>query len=150
MPTGTDWIDMTEATYAGDLEVTEVWRRLSEDPGAVLIDVRTSAEWNYVGIPDLSSLGKQALLLPWQEFPAMTVNPEFTAQVAQSPIGQDTNIFLICRSGQRSRNAAAALTAAGYRNCFNVAAGFEGDKDPAGHRGTTNGWKVAGLPWIQG
>jgi rhodanese-related sulfurtransferase len=58
-------------------------------------------------------------------------------------------ILFICRSGGRSRAAAAALTAAGYRRCYNVAEGFEGNPDPERHRGKTGGWKAAGLPWVQ-
>jgi len=57
--------------YAGDVDVTETWRRLSEDPGAVLIDVRTTAEWNFVGLPDLSQLEKKVLRSEWKTFPSM-------------------------------------------------------------------------------
>jgi|TARA_B100002003_G_scaffold156004_1_gene144631 rhodanese-related sulfurtransferase len=136
--------------YAGDVDVGETWRRLSEDPNAVLIDVRTGAELNFVGLPDLSSLNKQVQCSEWKSLPGMVLNPDFQAGVEQAGIARDAAIFLICRSGQRSRDAAILLTAAGYQNCYNVAGGFEGDKDTAGHRSTVGGWKFAGLPWSQG
>jgi rhodanese-related sulfurtransferase len=136
--------------YAGDVDVTEAWRRLSEDPEAVLIDVRTTAEWNFVGLPDLSPLEKQVLQSEWKSFPSMALNPDFLAKVEQADIDKNAAVLLLCRSGQRSRDAAIRLTAAGYKNCYNVAGGFEGDKNAAGHRGTVGGWQFAGLPWIQG
>ncbi|MBT3372107.1 MAG: rhodanese-like domain-containing protein [Rhodospirillaceae bacterium] len=136
--------------YAGNIEVSEVWRRLSEDPNAVLIDVRTEAEWNYVGLPDLSSLGKQVLRIEWQFFPSAERNMDFQAQVEGSGIAKDAPIYLLCRSGVRSKNAAILLTAADFETCYNVAGGFEGDKGESGHRGTLGGWKFAGLPWVQG
>ena len=136
--------------YAGDVDVMEAWRRLSEDPEAVLIDVRTTAEWNFVGLPDLSPLEKQVLQSEWKSFPSMALNPDFLAEVEQADIDKNAAVLLLCRSGQRSRDAAIRLTAAGYKNCYNVAGGFEGDKNAAGHRGTVGGWQFAGLPWIQG
>ena len=136
--------------YAGDVDVTETWRRLLEDPDAVLIDVRTTAEWNFVGLPDLSPLEKQVLQSEWKSFPSMALNPDFLAEVEQADIDKNAAVLLLCRSGQRSRDAAIRLTAAGYKNCYNVAGGFEGDKNAAGHRGTVGGWQFAGLPWIQG
>ncbi len=136
--------------YAGDVDVTETWQRLSEDAQAVLIDVRTAAEWNFVGLPDLSSLDKQVQRSEWKAFPSMDRNPNFQQEVEQAGVAKDTAVFLLCRSGQRSRDAAILLTAAGYKHCYNVAGGFEGDKDSAGHRGTVGGWKMAGLPWVQG
>ena len=136
--------------YAGDVDVRETWRRLSEDPNAVLIDVRTTAEWNYVGLPDLSQLGKQPLCIEWQFFPSSERNGDFLAQVEGSGLARDAAIYLLCRSGVRSKHAAILLTAADFKHCHNVAGGFEGDKDTSGHRGTVGGWKSAGLPWVQG
>lgn len=135
--------------YAGDISPQTAWEILTDDPDAVLIDVRTDAEWKYVGVPDLSTLGKNPLLLSWKIFPEMEVNPNFAEQVSAAGVGQDHTVVLICRSGQRSAAAAEALTAAGFRRCYNIAEGFEGDKDTSGHRGRTDGWKVRGLPWIQ-
>lgn len=141
---------MSEKTYAGDLSPEQAWDILANSPKATLVDVRTDAEFAYVGNPDLSGLGKRVLRVYWKVFPAMGVNPNFVAEVKKSGVGKDAPLVFLCRSGQRSRDAAIAMTAAGFRECYNVASGFEGDKDATGHRGTVNGWKVAGLPWVQG
>jgi rhodanese-related sulfurtransferase len=111
-----------------------------------MIDVRTAAEWSYVGQPDLASIGKQLRCVEWNTFPDGSRNPHF---IEEATTGLDTNqpILLICRSGARSRAAAQALQAAGYESTYNVSAGFEGDLDADGHR--RGGWKGAGLPWRQ-
>ena len=136
--------------YAGDLSVMKTWDRLVREPTAVLIDVRTAPEWNYVGLPDLSSLDKQVICSEWQFYPGMEQNPGFAAEVEQAGVAKDTPIFLICRSGARSKHAAVLLTGLGYQHCYNVTGGFEGDKDAHGHRGNTGSWKHSGLPWTQG
>ncbi|MBL29452.1 MAG: sulfurtransferase [Rhodospirillaceae bacterium] len=140
---------MSNPTYRGDIDVTEAWRRLGADPATVLIDVRTRAEWQYVGLPDLSSLGKEVVPVEWKQFPGGTLNGGFIAEVSGRGLATDTPILLICRSGQRSRDAAIALTAAGFEDCTNVDGGFEGNLDADGHRGTADGWKASGLPWRQ-
>ena len=132
--------------YKGDLLPGETYERLQASDNAVLIDVRTDAEWAFVGIPAVENL----MRLCWQSYPTMERNPGFEAEVETAGISKDAEIFLICRSGQRSAAAAVALTQAGFENCYNVAEGFEGDKDARGHRGSVGGWKHAGLPWIQG
>ena len=132
--------------YKGDLLPREVYERMQASDNTVLIDVRTDAEWAFVGIPAVDGL----MRVSWQQFPTMERNADFVAQVEEAGVPKDSEIFLICRSGQRSASAATALTQAGFENCYNVAEGFEGDKDAAGHRGSVGGWKHAGLPWIQG
>jgi rhodanese-related sulfurtransferase len=136
-----------------DVEIEEVWERLKQDPGSVLIDVRTQAEWTYVGVPDLSSLGKQLLLVEWQLFPGGQVNPSFSSQLeselAANGVGKEAELFFICRSGYRSLLSGEAMAAVGYRACHNVAGGFEGPLDSETHRGLVAGWKAAGLPWVQ-
>jgi len=140
--------------YAGDLSVQEAWDRLAADAKAQLVDVRTVAEWNFVGLPDLSSLQRRVHCVEWQTFPSMAVNPAFAveAQGAVTAAGADksTPVFFLCRSGARSRAAAAALTELGFTQAFNIANGFEGDPDGERHRGRLSGWKAAGLPWRQG
>jgi rhodanese-related sulfurtransferase len=79
----------------------------------------------------------------------MQVDPNFASKVVEAGVGRNDEVFLICRSGARSASAATALHGAGFTNCYNVAEGFEGDKDKEGHRGTIGGWKAAGLPWVQ-
>jgi rhodanese-related sulfurtransferase len=141
--------------YAGDISPKQAWDMLAQDKTAVLVDVRTRPEWSFVGIPDLSNLGKQVVLLSWQVYPEMKVDPDFVAKLqSQLPSGADGGgpdapILLLCRSGARSRAAAQALTAAGFSRCYNVSEGFEGDKDAGSHRGQRGGWKFASLPWIQ-
>ena len=140
--------------YAGDISAAEAWEQLQNDPKAQLIDVRTVAEWNFVGLPDLSSVGRRAHCVEWQSFPTGAQNPGFVPEAAQAlgAAGADKSspVLLLCRSGARSRAAAMALTAAGFEKAFNVAGGFEGDADGEGHRGNQNGWKASGLPWRQG
>jgi rhodanese-related sulfurtransferase len=115
--------------------------------------VRTKAEWNYVGVPDLSSLGKQTLLIEWQEFPSMSLNSNFTATLEKAlrdkQVTPDAPVLFLCRSGARSRAAAIALTQTGHTRCFNIADGFEGPLDDKRHRGAAGGWKAQGLPWSQ-
>lgn len=135
--------------YAGDISVEQAFEMLSDDKNAVLIDVRTQAEWAFVGAPDLSGLGKETVFVSWQDFPAMERNQGFSEELAVQGVTPEKTALFICRSGQRSMHAAAAMTAAGYEKCFNVAHGFEGPLDGSGHRGATEGWKAKRLPWVQ-
>lgn len=135
--------------YAGDISPETAWEILTDDPSAVLLDVRTDAEWTYVGVPDLRAIGKEPLLVSWKHFPSMIVNESFVADVENASVGKDDTLVLLCRSGQRSAAAAQALTGAGFRRCYNVSEGFEGDKDNQGRRGLLAGWKAHGLPWVQ-
>lgn len=137
------------AGYAGDVLPQQAWDVLKSDPAAVLIDVRTRPEWGFVGVPDLSAIGKEAALISWQLFPDMARNPEFEAAVEGLGIARDAPVFFLCRTGGRSRAAAIAMTAAGYGTCYNVAYGFEGEPDQERHRGLVNGWKAERLPWVQ-
>ena len=141
----------TSPDYAGDISAAEAWQQLQSDPKAQLVDVRTMAEWNFVGLPDLGAVGRKVHCVEWQGFPSGAQNPSFVAE-ASAALGADTSapVLLICRSGARSRAAAIALTRAGFEKAFNVAGGFEGDSDGEGHRGNINGWKAANLPWRQG
>ncbi len=141
---------MSEGDYAGDITPKQAFELLSEDPRATLVDVRTDAEWNNIGVPDLSGLGKRPLLVQWQTAPTMQVNPGFEDQVSEQAAGHDAPILFLCRSGARSRSAAIAMTAMGFGRCYNVSDGFEGPPDGAGYRGTLAGWKADGLPWRQG
>jgi rhodanese-related sulfurtransferase len=140
--------------YAGDLDVSEAWSLLSSDPKAQLVDVRTAAEWTFVGVPDLSGIGRAVHTVEWQSFPEMEINTDFSDVAAdalrRSGAGEDTPLLMLCRSGARSRAAAIALTRAGFKRAYNVAGGFEGNVDHDGHRGNVNGWKASGLPWRQG
>ena len=141
---------MSDEGYAGDIMPAEAWKILADAPKAVLIDVRTTAEWVYVGQADISSLSKETVLLEWKVFPAMESNPEFVGELSAKISDKDAPLLFLCRSGVRSKAAAITMTAEGYATCYNIATGFEGDKDSDGHRGHVGGWKVEGLPWMQG
>jgi rhodanese-related sulfurtransferase len=137
-----------------NVDVEATWGALKSRAGSQLVDVRTRAEWTYVGIPDLGSLNKRAVLIEWQTFPDQTVDPRFAERLAGElkvlGVKLDDDLFFICRSGGRSLAAAKAMAAMGYRSCYNVAGGFEGPLDDERHRGTVGGWRAAGLPWLQG
>lgn len=139
--------------YAGDVAPTEAWASLTGDRSAVLVDVRTRAEWSFVGLPALAELGKAPITLEWQIFPSMAVNSDFVEvldrALTEAGMARDVPLYFLCRSGARSRSAAIAMTAAGWTRCFNVTSGFEGPPDPSGHRGGVAGWKADGLPWTQ-
>lgn len=136
--------------YAGDISAADAWAMLKSEPMAQLVDVRTTAEWSFVGVPDLSSVGRQTHLVEWQTFPSMRPNPAFVSEVTHAASdAKDAPVLFICRSGARSRSAAIAMTSAGFTRAYNVAGGFEGDLDADGHRGKQNGWKASGLPWKQ-
>lgn len=136
-------------SYAGDLSPDEAYELLSTRPDAVLVDVRTRAEWSYVGIPDLSALGRDVILAEWVTFPEGEPNPDFLSAVEAAAPDRGAPVVFLCRSGVRSVAAATALTEAGYAGAYNVTEGFEGPADAAGHRSTSSGWKVRGLPWRQ-
>src|ERR1700683_5023410 len=103
--------------YAGDVSVIDAYSILEEDQSAVLVDVRTKAEWSYVGAPDLSDIGKETIFVEWQEFPSMKVSPDFTARLLEilraRGVPAAAPILFLCRSGVRSRAAAIALTKVG-------------------------------------
>ncbi len=132
-----------------DVAPQQTWQALVVDPHAQLVDVRTDAEWTYVGLPELGELNKRVLLIAWQAFPTGEVNRQFLQQLAGSGLTPAHDIYFICRSGARSLSAAEAARAAGYERVFNVADGFEGPPDGQGHRGGVAGWKASGLPWRQ-
>jgi rhodanese-related sulfurtransferase len=127
--------------YGGALtpaEAHEVWRNA---PGAKLVDVRTRAEWDYVGrIPG-------AVEIEIVTYPGGRPNPGFMAEL-ESKVDKAAPVLFICRSGGRSHNAAMLAAQAGY-TAYNVLEGFEGDRDAGGHRNTVGGWRIAGLPWSQ-
>lgn len=134
-------------SYAGDITPQESWKLLNDNVDAVLVDVRTDAEWTWVGVPDLSSLGRDVVSVQWMT--AAGRNQNFVADLIAAGVtpGERPVIFL-CRSGNRSIPAAQAATAAGIAPAYNMLEGFEGQLDANGHRGVT-GWRDEGLPWKQ-
>jgi rhodanese-related sulfurtransferase len=131
-------------TYS-EISLEDAWSMLTDDANAVLVDVRTIAEWNFVGMADLSSIGKEVMAVEWNRFPDGSPNPEFVEQ-AGGPLSPEQPVLIICRSGARSRAAAQALAGAGFSRLYNVTTGFEGDLNADGHR--HGGWKDH-LPWRQ-
>lgn len=129
--------------YAGALMPAEAFELLDLDPAAKLVDVRTRAEWEWVGRPP------GAELIEWNRWPGGARNPEFEHALLARVPDKTAPVLFLCRSGGRSHHAAAAAAQLGYALAFNILEGFEGDKDERGHRGTIGGWKVAGLPWVQ-
>lgn len=155
-----------------EVDPLTAYRLLESRSDAVLIDVRTRAEWSFVGLPDVSATGRPLWLVEWAGFPDMAANPGFLDTLMQRIRGQaegdqgddrgddaganqpPERLLFICRSGQRSmaaaRAVAEALAAEGVAaRCSNVAEGFEGELDSRGQRGRLNGWKARGLPWRQ-
>lgn len=147
-----------------EISPSQAWELLVSTPNARMVDVRTKAEWSFVGLPDLAEARKRLWTIEWVSFPSMTPNPRFLPELvehasADPELGgaMPETLLFICRSGARSMMAARTVAAEGEATgigaparCINVAEGFEGDLDADGHRGNENGWKVAGLPWRQG
>lgn len=136
-------------TYAGDLSPKDAYAALLADERGVLVDVRTSAEWTYVGLPDLGDVGRRVVCVEWQHFPEGSVNSRFVEQVREAGVADGVPVYFLCRSGVRSVAAAQAATLAGLGPAYNILDGFEGPHDERGHR-TVAGWKAEGLPWRQG
>lgn len=138
-------------SYAGDITPQEAWKLLSENPRAVLVDVRTDAEWRFVGVPDLSSLGREVVYIEWNTGNG-TRNENFLSDLQEHVPPAETEerpVVFLCRSGNRSIGAAEVATEAGITPAYNVLDGFEGHLNASGHRGDT-GWRAVGLPWKQG
>lgn len=129
--------------YAGAFTPQEAWEVLQQSPGARLVDVRTKAEWDWVGrVPG-------SIEIEWQTYPGSVPNTQFIDQLKKE-VPTESLVMFMCRSGVRSNNAAKAASEAGYASSYNVLEGFEGDKDASNHRNSVGGWRKAGLPWMQG
>jgi rhodanese-related sulfurtransferase len=139
--------------FAGDLSVEEAYAMLAKDERAALVDVRTQPEWQFVGVPDLAELSKTTIFREWQIYPAMQVATDFVhglgEELGRRGLDKTDPVIFLCRSGARSRNAAIALTKAGWLNCYNIADGFEGPLDGNRRRGAVAGWRARGLRWTQ-
>jgi rhodanese-related sulfurtransferase len=128
--------------YAGALTPKEAHEVMQQQANARLVDVRTRAEWDWVGrVP-------KAVEVEFLSYPGSVPNDEFIDQL-KAKVPQDALVMFLCRSGGRSHNAAAIATEEGYAHCYNVLEGFEGDRDAQGQRNKVGGWRAAGLPWVQ-
>ncbi len=137
--------------YAGDITPLQAWKLLSDNPQAVLVDVRTAAEWQFVGVPDLSSLGREVVFIEWNMTDGKhneTFAIELRERIPPADGRGERPVVFRCRSGHRSIGAAEVATEAGIAPSYNVLDGFEGHLDAHGHRGLT-GWRAVGLPWKQ-
>lgn len=128
--------------YAGVVTPTEAAYLLEHLPKAVLVDVRSAAEWQFVGIVPNS------VRIELKTWPGMQPNPHFQAQLKEQ-VDLEATVLFMCRSGVRSDEAARLASGIGFSSVYNVLEGFEGDKNAEGHRGTVGGWKGRGLPWQQ-
>jgi len=145
--------EQSQVGYAGDVDPVAAYQELASNPNAQLIDVRTRAEWSFVGTPDLGSIGKEPILIEWQSWPHMQVAGDFLdklkAALAAKNVGPDAPLYFLCRSGVRSAAAAACAVTEGFEQAFNISGGFEGPPDQGRHRGVVAGWKANDLPWVQ-
>jgi rhodanese-related sulfurtransferase len=129
----------------------QAWQILQQDPRAVLVDIRSSMEYLFVGHP------QGAIHVPWIDEPDWTENPDFVTDIRKLMLGGQVcdgdagcaPVILICRSGKRSHEAGKVLLAAGLRNVYHVDEGFEGELDEHHHRSTRGGWRYHDLPWEQ-
>lgn len=128
--------------YSGAVTPAEAHDLLTHLGNSRLVDVRTQAEWQFVGAPI------DAVKVEWKTWPGMANNPNFLEQLKHQTDHEQVLLFL-CRTGGRSHEAATLAAANGFAECYNVLEGFEGDKNAAGQRSEVNGWKAAKLPWIQ-
>ncbi|MBK1702052.1 rhodanese-like domain-containing protein [Thiococcus pfennigii] len=141
---------MTQATPKG-LTPQQAHQLLEGDPQALLVDIRSTMEYLFVGHP----VG--AVHVPWIDEPDWTVNPHFVTEIRKLLLGgvicteqsHCAPVILICRSGKRSLEAGKCLLESGFRQVFHVDEGFEGELDEHHHRGTLGGWRCRGLPWEQ-
>lgn len=128
--------------YAGGVNPPVAWA-LVKSGKAVLVDVRTNEERVFVGyVPG-------SVHVPWATGTALTRNPRFVRELEAKIGGKDKVAVLLCRSGNRSAQAAEAAAKAGLALVFNVLEGFEGELDGDSRRGRLNGWRQHGLPWVQ-
>ena len=127
--------------YAGSVPPRDAWE-LVQAGRATLIDVRSTEERKFVGhVPGTAHVA-------WATGTSLARNPRFAREL-EAKVRKDEVVLLLCRSGKRSALAAEAAAKAGFTSVFNVLEGFEGELNEAHQRGTANGWRLRGLPWVQ-
>lgn len=130
-----------QLAYAGGINPRLAWELFSNGQ-AQLVDVRSGEERKFVGhVPG-------SVHVAWATGTSLTRNPRFVREL-EAKFAKDTVLLLLCRSGKRSELAAEAASKAGFQFVFNVLEGFEGDRDADQRRGTVDGWRFRGLPWLQ-
>ncbi len=133
-------------SYLGALTPQEAWELLNADENAVLVDVRTDAELDWVGQVSFSE--DRSFHVEWNNYPDGVRNPDFIAQI-EARVEKHQPVLFICRSGARSHHAATLAAKHGFEFAINVLEGFEGDKNDFHQRSSINGWRFHGLPWEQ-
>ncbi|MCE2680994.1 MAG: rhodanese-like domain-containing protein [Burkholderiales bacterium] len=141
-----DFARENDLPYAGALTPKDTWTLLQNDATAMLVDVRTQAELDWVGFVDLYD--DRWIHIEWNVYPQNTRNPEFLSLLEEA-VPKDCTVVFLCRSGIRSHHAAKLAAEAGYKTALNILEGFEGEKNTQGHRNKTGGWRKANLPWLQ-
>lgn len=142
---------MSAVSHPHELTPPQAWQLMQDEPRAVLVDIRSTMEYLFVGHPT------GAVHVAWIDEPEWTVNPHFVTDIRKLLLGGVVcnneagcaPVILICRSGKRSKEAGKALLESGIQNVYHVSTGFEGDLDEHHHRSTLNGWRHDGLPWEQ-
>ncbi len=136
---------MTDMAELVEITALEAWERLRKNGRAVLLDVRSEPEWDFVGVPLVDGY----LQISWRHWPDMRINPDFLVELDAAGVDRDTPLLLMCKAGVRSREAGEFLLRRGFLHCFNISDGFEGERDEKGRRRRMSGWVAAGLPWMQ-
>ncbi len=131
------------------ISAPDAWQLCEKKPRTLLIDVRSSMEYLFVGHP------KGAVHIPWIDEPDWVINKDFATEIRKLLLGGSSDsssevaIVLICRSGNRSAEAGLLLIEEGMKNIYNIDHGFEGKLDDDHHRSTLGGWRYHQLPWEQ-
>lgn len=132
-----------------DVTATQAWQALKEDKSATLIDVRSGAEWQFSGLPNLETLHKKTVTISLKLYPDFQDNPKFLEQLMAAIPEKTTPLYFLCKTGGRSKAAAMLARSIGYEATYNIAGGFEGELNQQRQRGQVSGWKAAQLPWEQ-
>lgn len=135
--------------YAGDVSPEQAYQQLSANPAAVLVDVRTEAEWQFSGLPSLKSIQKSPITLSLKLYPDFCDNPAFLGDLMRAVPDRSAPVYFLCKTGGRSAAAASMAAGLGYSQAYNIAGGFEGDLNQHRQRGQSTGWKASKLPWEQ-
>lgn len=138
--------DAGQLAYAGAVTPEEALALLQADPNARLVDVRTRAELDWVGRPQVPD--GQYVNIEWVRYPGGVPNEQFIEQLKTQAATTDTPLLFLCRSAARSKAAAKVAADAGFTHAYDILEGFEGDKDSGGHRKNVGGWCFRGLPWL--
>lgn len=136
--------------YSGDINSKDAFEILANVENSLLVDVRTDDEWKFIGETDLSSIDKESIKISWIFIPEMNLNKNFIQDLAEQVDDKNSRLLFLCKSGGRSKEAAIAAFASGYKYCYNIEDGFEGNKNLSVLSKSSNGWKENSLPWKRG